>query len=388
MISSSCIELSKSALRKNIRFLKRQIGSDVRFSSVVKANAYGHGIETFVPMTEECGIRHFSTANAEEAIRVQKARTEAGDIMIMGDVYGDAMEWAIREGVSFCVFDYSRLERALEIARQLQIPARIHLELETGMNRTGLGGDWLDKAVDLILRNQDNLNVEGTCTHYAGAESVANYRRIIDQYEAYTTLYKAVEKKGLNPGIRHTAASAAALSYPETRMDMVRVGIAQYGYWPSKEVEMQYITETEGQPRRRYVDPLRRVLRWKSRVMSIKSVDQGKFIGYGTSYLTTRPHKVAAVPVGYFHGFRRSLSNLGRALVRGRRVPIVGYINMSMLLINVTDVPGASVDDEVVLIGKQNKNQITVSSFSDMSNMLNYEVLVRLPSEIPRVIVD
>ena len=151
---------------------------------------------------------------------------------------------------------------------------------------------------------------------------------------------------------------------------------------------MQYIVQTQDRKTSRYVDPLKRVLTWKSRVMSIKQVGPGEFVGYGTSYLTTRPHRVATVPVGYFHGFPRSLSNVGRALIRGRRVAIVGYINMSMLLINVTDVPDASVDDEIVLIGKQNKSQITVGSFSDLTNLLNYEVLVRIPSEIPRVVVE
>jgi len=388
MIQSSCIELSRSALRKNIRFLKKQIGSGVKYTSVVKANAYGHGIEVFVPLAEECGIRSFAVANAEEAIRVHRSLTEDSEIMIMGDVFGDAIEWAISEGVSFQVFDFTRLERALGIAKRLQRTARIHIEVETGMNRTGLDGKWLDKAVDTILKNQDFLRVEGTCTHYAGAESVANYRRVMDQFDEYVSKQRCIEKTGLPTGLRHTAASAAALSYPETRMDMVRIGISQYGFWPSKETEMQYIIETQDDRKRRYLDPLKRVLRWSSRVMSIKVVKPGEFIGYGTSYLTTRKHKIAAVPVGYYHGFRRSLSNLGRALIKGRRVAIVGYVNMSMLLINVTDVPDVAVDDEVVLIGKQNKNQITVGSFSDMSNMLNYEVVVRIPSEIPRIVVD
>jgi len=388
MTHSSCIELSKSALKKNIRFLKKQIGPDVKYSSVVKANAYGHGIETFVPLAEECGVVHFSVANAEEAYRVHAARTRESDVMIMGDIHGDSLEWAVKEGVEFYIFDIGRLEKALEIARRLGTPARIHIELETGMNRTGFQGEWLDKAIEIILQNQDYLRVAGTCTHYAGAESIANYRRIIDQYEAYTKLYDYLIEKGVPVGLRHTAASAAALAYPETRMDMVRIGISQYGYWPTKEIEMHHVIQTEHEKKRRYVDPLKRVLTWKSRVMSIKSVRQGEFIGYGTSYLTTRAQKVATVPVGYFHGFRRSLSNIGRALIRGRRVAIVGYVNMSMLLVNVTDVPSASVDDEVVLIGKQNKSQITVSSFSDMSNLLNYEVLVRIPSEIPRVVVD
>ena len=388
MFSSSYIELSQSALRKNIRFLQRQIGPGVRFSSVVKANAYGHGIESFVPMAEECGIRHFSVANAEEAFRVHNASTERSEIMIVADVQDDALEWAIREGISFYVFDYGRLEKALEMARRLKVPARIHLELETGLNRTGLDGEWLDKTLDTLLLNQGHLHVEGVCTHYAGAESVANYKRVLDQYDVFTKLCQYVETRGVHPCARHTAASAAALAYPETRMDMVRIGIAQYGYWPSKEIEMHYIVQTHDHQKRTYVDPLKRILTWKSRVMSVKHVDQGEFIGYGTSYLTTRPHKIAVVPVGYFHGFRRSLSNIGRVLIRGRRVAIIGYVNMSLLLINVTDVHDAAIGDDVVLIGKQKKKQITVSSFSDMSNLLNYEVLVRIPSEIPRTVVE
>jgi alanine racemase len=386
MFSSSRIELSKSALRKNIRFLRKQVGPDVRYSSVVKGNAYGHGIEVFVPLAEECGVRHFSVANAEEALRVHRFRTEKSDIMIMGCVDSEALQWAITESISFYVFDYGRLENALGVARRYGVPARIHLEFETGMNRTGLEHDWLDKTVETILGNREHLIIEGVCTHYAGAESIANYKRIQDQMAAFTDLYESARERGLQAKLLHTAASAAALAYPETRMNMVRIGIAQYGYWPSKEIEMHYIAHSG--PRRRYVDPLKRVLRWSSRVISVKNVKQGEFIGYGTSYLTTRPQKIAVVPVGYFHGFRRSLSNLGRAVVRGRLVGIVGYVNMSMLIINVTDAPGVEVGDEVVLIGKQGKSQITVSSFSDMSNMLNYEVIVRLPSEIPRVVVD
>ncbi len=388
MFNSSCIELHRSSLRKNIRFLRKQIGPDVRLSSVVKANAYGHGIETFVPLAEECGIRHFSTANAEEAVRVHDSCSDESDIMIMGCADGDALEWAINNRISFYVFDYRRLEQALAVAHRCGTCARIHLEVETGMNRTGLDGVWLEKAIDVIRGNPKHLQVEGVCTHYAGAESVANYKRVQDQIAAYVRMYQHVASRGIETGFRHTAASAAALAYPETRMDMVRIGIAQYGYWPSKEIEMHYVAGIENEHRSRYVDPLKRVLRWKSRIMSIKAVRQGEFIGYGTSYLTTRPHKVAAVPVGYFHGFRRSLSNLGRVLVRGRRVGIVGYVNMSMMLINVSDVPDLTIGDEVVLIGKQGNAQISVSSFSDMSNLLNYEVLVRLPSEIPRVIVD
>jgi len=178
------------------------------------------------------------------------------------------------------------------------------------------------------------------------------------------------------------------LLYPKTRMDLVRIGIAHYGFWPSKETEMQFLINNGGVERVRRKNPLRRVLRWCSSIMAIKEIPAGEFVGYGNSYLTTRKLRVAAVPVGYFHGFSRQLSNLGRVLVRGKRVGIVGTVNMNMLLVNISEIKDVRLGDEVVIIGKQNRSQISVSSFSDLSNLLNYEALVRLPAEIPRVVVD
>ncbi|MDF1544963.1 MAG: alanine racemase [bacterium] len=388
MFSSSYIELSKAALSKNIRFLKKQLYPEVLLSSVVKGNAYGHEIEKFVPLAEECGIHHFSAFSAEEALRVYNSRQSNSDIMIMGCVDNDSLEWAIENNISFYIFNLERLERTVKIIKKLGVSARVHLELETGLNRTGLSGELLEKVVALILKNSDRLHVEGVCTHLAGAESIANYKRIADQLTSFGELCSWAQQAGIETGLRHTAASAAALTYPETRMDMVRIGIAQYGFWPSKETEMQYILREGEQPRNRYTDPLRRVLRWKSRIMNLKQVKQGSFIGYGTSYQTMKRQTIAAVPVGYFHGYRRSLSNLGKVLIHGRRVSVVGNVNMNMLLVNVTELTNPQVGDEVVIIGKQKRSQITVSSFSDMSNLLNYEALVRLPSEIPRIVVD
>lgn len=389
MFSTSYIELSKTALSKNLRFLKKQLGPNVLFSSVIKGNAYGHKIEVFVPLAEENGIRHFSVFSAEEALRVHNSRQNSdGDIMIMGDIDNEALEWAIENKIAFYIFNYDRLERAERIARRLGQPARVHLELETGLNRTGLNGDLLDKVVAFVLKNSDRLQIDGVCTHLAGAESIANYKRISDQLGTFGNQSTQIENAGLRTGLHHTAASAAALTYPETRMDMVRIGIAQYGFWPSKETEMQYILRDGDQSRNRYTDPLRRVLRWKSRIMNIKQVKPGEFIGYGTSYQTMRHQTIAAVPVGYFHGYKRSLSNLGKVLIHGRRVSVVGNVNMNMLLVNVSELTNPQIGDEVVIIGKQKRSQITVSSFSDMSNLLNYEALVRLPSEIPRVVVE
>jgi alanine racemase len=210
----------------------------------------------------------------------------------------------------------------------------------------------------------------------------------MDQIDLFCKICDQIQGAGLELGLRHTAASAATLGYPQTRMDLVRIGIAQYGFWPSEETKMQHYLHVDQELHRRHADPLKRVLRWSSRIMSIKQVNPGEFIGYGNVYMTSRRLRVAGVPIGYYHGFTRGLSNLGRVLVHGKRVGIVGLVNMNMLLINVSEVKDVKIGDEVVIIGKQRKSQISVGSFSDMSNLLNYEALVRLPAEIPRVIVD
>ena len=389
MFDSSVIELSKSALTKNLRFLRHEIGKNVVISSVVKGNAYGHGISSFVPLAEACGIRHFTVFEADEAYQIENCRTNPDtQIMITGFIDTDGLEWAIKNEISFYIFDTSRLNEALKLAQRIGIPARIHLELETGMNRTGLHDTDLDLAGKLILSNPNCFKVEGVCTHFAGAESIANYKRIQDQISNFKRMCRKISELGLKVPILHTAASAAALSYPETRMDMVRIGIAQYGFWPSKETEMQYLLQSDAKNKKQYIDPLRRVLRWSSKVMHVAPVEAGQFVGYGTSYITLRTQRVATVPVGYSHGFRRSLSNFGKVLIRGKRANVIGLVNMSMMLVDVTSIPSVESGDEVVIIGKQNNARITVGSFSDMANLVNYEMLVRLPSGIPRVIAE
>lgn len=387
MYSSSYIEINESALKKNIRFLKNEMGSATLISSVIKGNAYGHGIETFVPLAEKCGITHFSVFDANEAYRAFNSIQKNSEVMVMGYIDKQALYWAVGNGISFYVFEMQRLVDALKAANKIGNPAKIHLELETGLNRTGFNEADLKIAVDLIVKNFDKFKIMGICTHYAGAESIANYKRIQDQIELFKKTISKLKKMGINNTFCHTAASAAALSYPETRMDMVRVGIAQYGMWPSKETEMQYIMRSVSLNNKRYNDHLKQVLHWKSRVMSIKNVKRGEYVSYGNSYLTTRDLKIATVPIGYFHGFRRSLSNLGRVLIGGRRVGIVGTVNMNLILVNVTEIKNVKINDEVVIIGKQNRSKITVSSFSDMSNLLTYEALVRLSASIPRVVV-
>ncbi len=380
---SSYLELSKSALKNNFEYIRNMLGNTCQLSHVVKGNAYGHGIDTYVPMACEFGANHFSTFDAIEAEEVHDITNGEVTVLIMGMIGNDELDWAIENDIEFFVFDLDRVNAAIVSAKKQGKKARIHVELETGMNRTGFDLENLPALIRLLKKESDSLELKGICTHYAGAESYANLYRVNEQYDRFNKAITDFEQQGVKAQKLHTACSAAAIRLPHTQMDMARIGILQYGFWPSTETYIQTIKPGRNQ----LSDPLKRVLSWKSQVMNVKKVSQGEYIGYGNSYLAAHDMEVATVPVGYSHGFSRSLSNQGRALVRGVRVPVVGTVNMNMMLVDVSQVANIEIGDEVVLIGKQDELSISVSSFSDFSDQLNYELLTRLPHDIPRYIV-
>lgn len=381
--SPSVIEISQSALRNNLTFLRDNLEAGVRISSVVKANAYGHGIEQFVPMAERCGIDHFSVFGPDEAYRVLHSLNNHAEIMVMGWACPEDVEWMVEQGIEFFVFEEETLRAALLAAKKTRKTALIHLEVETGMNRTGLSNTGLKWVVRMIRENRQHFHIRGLCTHYAGAESVSNHVRVQNQYRNFKRIIRWAGRQDIVPDMLHTACSAASIAYPKTQMDMVRMGILQYGFWPGPETYIYYAHSL-----RVKTDPLMRVLKWKSLVMSTKKVKSGDFISYGTTYLAKDDMRIAVVPTGYSLGYSRSLSNQGRVLIAGHRVGVVGMVNMNMLIADITGIEGVEVGDEVVLIGRQGDLEISVASFTEFSDQLNYELLARLPQNIPRIVVD
>jgi alanine racemase len=381
-LNPSHIVLDADALKQNIRFLQKRLKDGVRMSAVVKGNAYGHGISAFVPIAEQAGIDHFSVFSAYEAEGVLKFRNSPDTgVMIMGMIRDEELEWAIDEGLEFYLFEEERLKAAITAAKKTGKKARVHIQIETGMNRTGFEEDDWPAVFDTIKENTASIELKGVCTHFAGAETVANYFRIQNQNRQFEKALAVAEHRlGYRPKA-HASSSAAFLTYPEFQYDMVRIGIAQYGFWPSRETYM-HLAKSSGL--RRDYDPLKRVLTWKSEVMSTKWVEEGEFIGYGNVYLAGRRMRIATVPIGYAHGFGRNLTNTGYVLINGERAGVVGLVNMNMITVDITDIEGAEKGSEVVLIGRQGKDEITVASFGEMTNNLNYEVLVRLPAAIPR----
>lgn len=379
---TSFLEIKKSALANNLNFIKSELNNGEDFYSVVKGNAYGHGISVICPLMQELGQNNFAVFSKHEAEILYKSVEKPVEIMIMGWIDDNDLPWAIENDISFYVFDIERLEEAIRSAKELGKKARIHIELETGMHRTGFEEMELNRIIAYLKRHEDYLIIQGLCTHYAGAESIANHYRVIEQIKRFHEYVALFDENEIKYKKLHTACSAAMLNYPDTRMDMVRVGILQYGYWPNKETYIRSI-----KPSHEKDDPLKRVISWKSSVMSLKYLRSGEFAGYGNTFMAEQPTKLAVVPIGYANGYTRSLSNIGKVLINGNRMSVVGTINMNMMLVDVSNLPAVVRGDEVVIIGSQGEVSISVSSFGNMSNLLNYELLTRLPQDIPRYIV-
>jgi len=381
--TTSQIKLSANAVRKNVQFVKKQLQSGTQLSAVVKGNAYGHGIEQMVPLFEENGVNHFAVFSSKEAEQVWQVGKPRSEIMIMGWLADNDLEWAIEQKISFFIFEKDRLEKAIKIAKRKSIKAKIHIELETGMNRTGIEVQLIPDVIALILKNLNFLDLSGICTHYAGAESADNLPRIQHQIQRLNKYLEMFKRENLNPTYVHSACSAASLTYPETQSNMVRAGIMLYGFWPNEETYVLHQQQHNGSGKLKD-NSLQMVMKWTSKIMSVKKVPAGDFIGYGSSFRAKQDMVVANVPVGYAYGYSRALSNTGQAIVKGSKVAIIGTINMNSFMIDVSELNDVATGDEVIIIGVSGEERISVASFSESNNQLNYELLSRLPYDIPR----
>ncbi len=382
MFDTSRITLSMQALRRNLEFIRGQLNG-ARLCSVVKGNAYGHGFDPFIRMAMKAGVDYFAVYAADEAVHVMKLLGEYPDLFIMGMVEDDAVEWAVEEGIEFSVIDSERLGSALEAARRVGKKAKLHIEIETGMNRTGFSLGQLPQVAARLKDAAQHVELKGIFTHFAGAESQVNDRRVQGQISHFQNASAFFAHAELRPEYMHQACSAGVMNYPGTIGDMARLGIMQYGFWSNQETWLRW-SMMNGTT----ADPLRRLITWKSRVMSVKPVKAGDHIGYGASAQAQHDMLVAVVPVGYAHGFTRGLSNYGEVLIREQKARVTGIVNMNAITVDITGVEGVEKGDEVVLIGHQGGGSISVSSFSEMSEQLNYEMLTRLPQSIPRCITD
>ena len=371
------VEVSKSALLHNALVLKSAAGRKTLLMSVIKSNAYGHGISETVRALAKGPTDWFGVDSLREAELIREAGTHKPVLVLGYTPFSDALR-AVRQGFSLTVYNRENVAELSEVATAKR-PAKIHLKLETGTSRQGLLAKDLPSFL-IFLKKHKNVILEGVSTHYANIEDTTDSAYALGQLERFLTMLSTVKRAGFNPSVVHTACSAATLLFPETHFSMVRAGIAQYGLWPSKETRVS--AKQKGK-----TAALIPALSWKTVIAQVKSLPAGAHVSYGLTERLARESKVAVVPVGYWDGFDRKLSSVGHVLVRGKRAKVLGRVCMNMFVIDVTDIAGVRVEDEVVLIGTQGKDAISAEDLASAVGTINYEIVTRINPLIPRVLV-
>lgn len=376
------VEISSAALKNNIGIFERAVGKKTQIMAVVKANAYGHGTEQVAEIAQRAGVRWFGVDAVQDGVNLRKAGIR-GSILVMGYTPPENLLTAVENDLSFVAYgkeivsELARLSRAGKLKNK---QAKVHLKIETGTLRQGLYGKDL-LAYAKKMSSVAGVKIQGAYTHFANIEDTTEHTFAASQIKRFKDECDALVKIGVKPELRHTACSAAAILFPQTYFDLIRLGIAMYGLWPSKE------TKAVAQRSRRNNLDLKPVLSWKSIIAQIKTAPKGAGIGYGLSGHATRQTKIAILPIGYWDGYDRKLSNVANVLVRGSHCKILGRICMNMCMVDVTDVKGAKVGDEVVLLGRQSRENISAEDLAAKVGTINYEIVTRINPLIPRIVV-
>lgn len=371
----SWLEISAGALRHNISAHGRLLPKKTKLMAVVKSNAYGHGMDLVAKVCEKSGlVDWFGVAYLEEAI---KLRTLAKKIPIL--ILSHYMPYnpsilakAIRSHISFMVYEIGQIRALERAARAMGRGANIHLKLETGMARLGQFPGPAARLLGLISKSK-YLKLEGVASHFSTAEKANGFVKYQLQVleDFVTDNKKYISKKVL----RHISCTASILTAPNTHLDMVRLGIGLYGLWPSAET------------RKKARAALAPVLTWKAKIIEIQKLPKGTVVGYAKGFITKGPTIMASVPVGYWDGYDRRLGNNGIVLVGGKRCPIIGRICMNLAMVDVSKVNRVKAGDEVVLIGRQGKVEVTADEIAKKINSINYEVVTRINPQLPRILV-
>jgi alanine racemase len=371
----SWIEVDTSAIACNLRKFKGLLSENTKLLAVVKGEAYGHQMIDVARTALEAGSEWLGVFHLGEVAQLRSAGIDA-PVLVLGYVPKEDIKEAVELGARITVSS----AETVEAARQVGKPTYLHLKLETGTNRLGLQGEALEKVLAEIKKN-GTLILEGAHTHYANIEDTTEHGYAQSQLGRFSELLDEIRKQGFEVPVPHTACTAAAILFPETYFELVRVGIGMYGLWPSKETYVSALQKGK--------DPLKLepAMTWKTIVAQAKEVPAGEYIGYGCTYRTTRKTIIAVLPVGYANGYDRLLSNCGHVLIKGTRAPIRGRVCMNLTMVDVTDIPGVALEDEVVLLGRQGEEQITAEQMASWAQTINYEIVTRADPHAPRKFV-
>ncbi|MDH7493106.1 MAG: alanine racemase [Candidatus Saccharicenans sp.] len=372
------VEINRQAFLHNVREFQKRLGP-TGLMAVIKANAYGHGLLEIARLSTEAGIDWFGVHSLEEGQALRQAGFRQ-KILILGYLPLAQAAEAIAADLRVTVYNLETLRALATAARKLQKPALVHLKIETGTNRQGIAINKLGSFVNWLKKTPE-VKVEGVSSHFANIEDTTDDHYPRYQLDNFLQAVNFLQASGLEPSVKHMSCSAAAILFPETYFNLARVGIGLYGLWPSRETLVSC--------RLRGQEPLKLkpVLSWRARLAQIKAVPRGAYIGYGCTYRTTRPTRLAIIPVGYYDGYDRGLSNSAYVLIRGKRAQVRGRVCMDFIMVDITDIPGVKLEDTVTLLGSEGKEKILADQLASLAGTISYEIVTRINPLIPRLIV-
>jgi len=372
-MSSSQVLVSKSALIHNIRAYKRVIG-DAQLMTVVKSNAYGHGLLE-VSKAIEHETNWFGVVSGQEGLELRKAGIKKPILVL--SFYQDAeIILAIKNNLSLSVYDLNQARKISVAVKKLNKIAKIHLKLDTGTTRLGVLLKDFPEFLKKVLK-LPNLKIEGVFSHFAASEESFEFTK--KQLAYFNAAVAELEVEGIKP-IKHIACTAAGMVIENASADLVRLGIGLYGLWPS------HLAQRKAHALHKNFE-LRPVLSWITKIIQVKTVAKGTFVGYGLSFQTNKQTTVAVLPVGYYDGYSRKLSNHGEVLIGGKRCKVMGRVCMNLIMVDATKVKNVKAGDSAVLIGKQGKEEITADELAEKIGTINYEVVARINPLIERIVV-
>lgn len=362
-------DINLDAIRKNIMTMKNCIPEGKKLLAVIKANAYGHGAIQVAEALDDMAD-YFGVAFVDEAVELRKAGVDK-PILILGHTDESLFDTLIDYDITQTIYSVEQAQVLSDMAVKKSKRAKIHIKIDTGMNRIGFPCEKESVTAITEITKLPGVDAEGIYTHYYLAD-VVDKKCAQMQLSRYTDMIQWLETAGVTFAIRHISNSAGIMEMPNDTYDMVRSGIATYGLYPSEEMDKKACV-------------LYPVMELKSHITHVKMVKKGETIGYGATYTLPEDKMIATVEVGYADGYPRALSNQGRMLVHGQFVPIVGRVCMDQTMIDVSSLSDVKVGDEVVLVGCQGKNSISVEELADMSASFNYEFVCDVNRRVPRV---
>ncbi|MDT8716109.1 alanine racemase [Clostridium sp. 19966] len=350
----------------------RRISSSKDIIAVIKADAYGHGAIEMAQVFVENGATRLAVAVITEAIELRKAGITA-PIMILGFTPAYYAEELIKYDIEVTAFSYDYVEELSKEAEKFNETVKIHIALDTGMGRIGFLIE--DKSVEDVYKitQLTNITIEGIFSHFSTADELDKEYTYL-QFKKFDLFLNKLEQLGIKIKIKHISNSGAIIDLQDYNLDAVRPGIILYGYYPSDEVKRENIS-------------LKPVMTVKAKIINIKKLPAHEYISYGRKYITSKETIVATLPIGYADGYTRLLFGKAKVIINGKFAPVIGRICMDMCMIDVTDIPGAKVGDEVIILGEENGIKYDADDIAKDLGTINYEVICAVSKRVPRVFI-